>query len=434
VHLEHLAGALRNAYPDELLEILVAEKNIGNSTYDGIELGAERVTKEIEDHIAKLKEDGKKVEKLSITGYSLGGVVARYVIGLLYTRGVFDTIQPMVSHYWDRCDSASKYLRWQNFTTFATPHLGARTPLAGWHNDIFNNLGGRTLSTTGTQLFLVDSFRETSRPLLAVMADPNSIFARGLSGFKRRSVYANIVNDRAVPFYTAFMSKTDPFVDLDAINIHYIPGYDNVILDASKNLASKKTEQPTYWESIYNTGSNVVNRAPMYLLFGAVIPIGATAYLVNAGIQSWRSAARIKLHEDGNLGASYRLPLMIEDVQRGADLAMENVMGSTSEEYLEDKDEKEVGKEAAKSEYASTTDGDREKKEIESNESEFPTLALTPEQFDMIDNLGKIGFEKFAVHIQKASHSHAAIVVRTNREAFSEGRIVFRHWTERFEL
>jgi len=79
------------------LEILVAEKNIGNSTYDGIELGAERVTKEIEDHIAKLKEDGKRVEKLSITGYSLGGVVARYVIGLLYTRGVFDTVQPMVS-------------------------------------------------------------------------------------------------------------------------------------------------------------------------------------------------------------------------------------------------------------------------------------------------------------------------------------------------
>jgi esterase/lipase len=109
--LEHLAGALKNAYPDELLEILVAEKNIGNSTYDGIELGAERVTKEIEDHIAKLKEDGKRVEKLSISGYSLGGVVARYVIGLLYTRGIFDTVQPMVSHH-KSCVEHTSYSCW----------------------------------------------------------------------------------------------------------------------------------------------------------------------------------------------------------------------------------------------------------------------------------------------------------------------------------
>jgi hypothetical protein len=97
-HLGRLAGALRDAFPDEMIEILVAEKNIGNSTYDGIELGGERVTKEIEDHIAKLKEEGKIVEKLSITGYSLGGLVARYVVGLLYSRGVFDTIKPMVRH------------------------------------------------------------------------------------------------------------------------------------------------------------------------------------------------------------------------------------------------------------------------------------------------------------------------------------------------
>lgn len=91
-----MVGALREAYPDELLDILVAEKNIGNSTYDGIEVGGERVAQEIEDRIAKLKEEGKTVDKMSITGYSLGGLVSRYVIGLLYTRGVFDKIKPMV--------------------------------------------------------------------------------------------------------------------------------------------------------------------------------------------------------------------------------------------------------------------------------------------------------------------------------------------------
>jgi len=90
--------ALKEAYPDEPLEFLVAEKNIGNSTYDGIEVGAERVTQEIEDYIKKLKDEGKKVDKLSITGYSLGGLVGRYVVGLLYSRGVFDEVKPYVSH------------------------------------------------------------------------------------------------------------------------------------------------------------------------------------------------------------------------------------------------------------------------------------------------------------------------------------------------
>lgn len=96
-HLERVVLALKEAYPDEPLEFLVAEKNIGNSTYDGIEVGAERVTQEIEDYIKKLKDEGKKVDKLSITGYSLGGLVGRYVVGLLYSRGVFDEVKPYVS-------------------------------------------------------------------------------------------------------------------------------------------------------------------------------------------------------------------------------------------------------------------------------------------------------------------------------------------------
>lgn len=302
--------------------------------------------------------------------------------------------------------------------------------MVGWHNDIWNNLGGRTLSTSGTQLFTVDTFRDTGRPLLAVMADPNSIFVRGLSQFKRRSIYANIINDRAVPFYTAYMSRTDPFVDLSAIDIKYVPGYENVILDANReeDLATKKTEQLTYFQSLYNTGAGILNKAPMYLLFGAVIPIGSVAYLVNAGVQTYRSAQRIRMHEEGNLFGSYRLPLMIEDVQRGADLAMENMAGSQREEYLPGGTEKPALSTAVEGSATASA------KDAVQNEAGFPVLALTKDQFEMIDNLINLGFDRYAVHIQKASHSHAAIVVRTNRDAFSEGKIVFRHWTERFEL
>jgi hypothetical protein len=206
--------------------------------------------------------------------------------------------------------------------------------LVGWQNEIFNNAGSKTLAATGTQLWCVDSFRDTKRPLLAVLADPNSIFVRGIASFKKRSLYANIINDRAVPYYTAMFSKTDPFVDLDAIDIHYIDGYDNVILDSSKNLATKKKEQPTYWQSWYNSSSRAVSQAPMYLLFGVAIPIGLTAYMVNSGVQSWRSAQRVRVHEDGKLGDDYRsMPYMIEAAQHRAEQALEGVLGSPAEEY-----------------------------------------------------------------------------------------------------
>ena len=75
----------------------------------GIEVGAERVTKEIEDALEELGRDGHKITRFSIVGYSLGGLVARYVVGLLYHKGLFNKMSPV------------------NFTTFASPHLGVRT-------------------------------------------------------------------------------------------------------------------------------------------------------------------------------------------------------------------------------------------------------------------------------------------------------------------
>ena len=59
--------------------------NSDTFTYDGIDLGAERVTQEIETHIQTLEKNGCKIKKPSIVGYSLGGLVARYTIGLLCT-------------------------------------------------------------------------------------------------------------------------------------------------------------------------------------------------------------------------------------------------------------------------------------------------------------------------------------------------------------
>ncbi len=351
----------------------------------------------------------------------------------------------------------------QNFTTFASPHLGVRTPLLGWHNQIFNVLGARTLSTSGQQLFLVDAFRETGRPLLSLLADPKSIFMRGLSAFRNRSLYANIVGDRAVPYYTAMITRIDPFVDLDAVNIHYIPGYEDVIID-SDELATPKPVQPsTYYESLTGGAYKILGKAPLFLLFTAVIPIGSLVYLANSGVQSFMSAQRIKDHEDGKAGidrGAYRFPLMIEGLRRRAESALENINAAQHEEYLPDQvtqnghvqrtEDKSItddyvdvpdhssqnGNAKPSSPQPPSTDEKQmvEAKDLPSNDSPFPTLALTPEQFAMIDSLDNLGFNKHAVHIHKARHSHAAIIVRTPRDAFSEGKIVARHWLERFEV
>ena len=65
---------------------------------------------------------------------------------------------------------------------------------------------------------------------------------------------------------------------------------------------------------------------------------------------------------------------------------------------------------------------------------EFPMLALTPDQFAMIDALDNVGIKKYPVHIHEARHSHAAIIVRMQRDTFREGKIVVRHWLSNFEL
>ena len=95
-HLAFVAGELRRENPDPHLHLLVAKSNSGNFTYDGIELGGERLTREIEDEIESLANAGTPVSRFSLVGYSLGGLVARYAIGLLYSKRVFDQIEPMV--------------------------------------------------------------------------------------------------------------------------------------------------------------------------------------------------------------------------------------------------------------------------------------------------------------------------------------------------
>lgn len=94
--MRNIAKVLRTEYPEDELYLLIAKQNSGSFTYDGVERGGERVCAEIEEELRTIESKGGKIKKLSVVGYSLGGLVARYAVGLLYAKGVLDTVECMV--------------------------------------------------------------------------------------------------------------------------------------------------------------------------------------------------------------------------------------------------------------------------------------------------------------------------------------------------
>ncbi|KAI1462531.1 DUF676-domain-containing protein [Annulohypoxylon moriforme] len=408
-HMKSVAKALRESYSEDKLYLLVAKRNSDSFTYDGIERGGERVCLEIEEELESIRNKGGKITKLSIVGYSLGGLVARYAIGLLEMRGILREVEPV------------------NFTTFASPHLGVRTPLRGWHNNIWNVLGARTLSMSGRQLFTIDDYRDTGRPLLAVLADPESIFISGLKRFKRRTLYANVVNDRSAVYYTTGIAKTDPYMDTSRIKANYLKEYEDIILDPL-NPVSPLVSKGGKGIAGFTAGSmGFLRNTPLVLALVIFIPIGVTAFLLNSVVQTFRSSRRIQLHESGLTDIpveNYRSPIWIKDIRGTVEDVYENLNSLQGESYLHASDDE--------ADDGNLNKADAEILALERRKShpQFPTLALTPSQFTMIDELDKVGFRKYPVWIHKVRHSHAAIIVRSDTPRFSEGLVVLQHWTK----
>lgn len=198
--------------------------NKGSKTYDGIDWIAERVVKEIKSEQNELRKQSKYVARFSIIGYSLGGLVARYVIALLDSQNYFNNPSSSSS------SKQVKKVEARHFATFATPHIGV-PPADGNFGRLANFIGGRMLSRTGEQLYLLDSGWESDNNLhqdnssssfsnkvkvglIESMAKPDSIFIKALNRFQKITIYANAVNDRTVPFRTGCIEEWDPFYEM----------------------------------------------------------------------------------------------------------------------------------------------------------------------------------------------------------------------------
>jgi len=307
---------------------------------------------------------------------------------------------------------------------------------------------------SGRQLFIIDNFRGTGRPLLSILGDSNLVFINGLAKFKRRTLYANIVNDRSAVYYTTGISRVDPFSELKNKKINYIKGTEDVIIDGENPVSPKEQveELPTWYSRMLGDGPSFIKRLPLMLALMIFIPFGAIAFLINSGIQTITSSRRIRLHETGRAGievSTYRMPILLKDVRGAVEDVYENLNSAQSNEYLTSGGEEEAVSHgelpSPRKDMDNLMDSDSSDESTEkiatptvsTDDSrpstplmEMPTLALAPDQFAMIQSLDGVGWRKYPVHIHKVRHSHAAIVVRMQKESFSEGWIILKHWID----
>ena len=116
-------------------------------------MGVNVRSRKIRERVVAIEETGTRhVTRFSITGYSLGGLLARYIVGSLHYSKFFENVKPV------------------NFNTIATPHLGIPVYPNFW-SPIFAALGPRLLSRTGKQFYATDKWDgPDGRPLLEIMS------------------------------------------------------------------------------------------------------------------------------------------------------------------------------------------------------------------------------------------------------------------------
>lgn len=210
-HMKSLNQAFENVCgQDKNCVFFAPTQNALFKTFDGIEIVGYRTLIEICQYIKEFKEG--QITKISIVGYSMGGLIARFVIGKMFTEfeQIFKGIEPHL------------------FLTFASPHLGVqfynpnKSTFKCLLQPILRGVGSNILGKSGRELFITNKFND----ILVKLSEGE--YLENLSRFKWRIIFANVKNDRTVAFYTAYITDCDPFISTEN-NVKYffeqkIPG------------------------------------------------------------------------------------------------------------------------------------------------------------------------------------------------------------------
>lgn len=394
-YVDATSGASERSISNKIAGIVYCTRsNEGYFTYDGIDVCGFRIANEISHVVRKLKNQDAKISELSIVGYSMGGLMARYAIGLLYTRGIFNEIQP------------------RTFITTCSPHVGVNVLGNTKDARIFNFIGSWSMARTSRQAFLRDTDQPLQLPLFLYLTQQNTAFTKALSLFDRRVLYANVFNDHRCEFYTSAVETIDDFTnrDMQLLSGPFVPGYEPIVLNGRSAPHYKQlSEIGGNLKSASLSGFRSVGHwllhgwlgrrlcrffriVKLVTKLGVVLPLWFLAFLVNAGYQYSASTLRIR----STLRSSAHIHQ--EDVQE---------MLKASAEYL------------VEDSYRTVQD------ESDRHPSVIP---VTPLMSRTIEQFNALGWEKYFLRIVDASKAHsAAIMKNSKRKDFHEGKTAVRH-------
>ncbi|QLL34890.1 hypothetical protein HG536_0H02650 [Torulaspora globosa] len=376
---------------------LTPRQNAMFKTFDGIEIVGYRTLLEICQFIGTFKDE--PITKISIVGYSMGGLIARFVIGKMYGEfgKVFRDIEPQI------------------FLTMATPHLGVefynlqKSTLKGIFQAVIRSLGSSILGKTGREMFITNS----SNDVLVKLTQGE--FLDGLSKFKWRAVVANVKNDRTVAFYTSFITDCDPFLatnnDVKYIFEDKVPG-SHYSRTTPRIISMDRLDPELKRPKPKRDFSRWFKVLPLIALFITLIlpvmfclNILATIY---SSIVTWRYR---KLLQEG------KLPLLIHN-KLGLNDALKEYATDIYGSLMNEEDAEVNDDESQDDIYANGGEEHVPWKEfidkysrVWSNTEQFPKLPLDENRRTMLKNLDTLDWIRVPIYI-KSANAHGGIVAR----------------------
>ncbi|CCF60483.1 hypothetical protein KAFR_0K01290 [Kazachstania africana CBS 2517] len=385
-------------------------------TFDGIEIIGYRVIVEICQYMKQYREENPKseIKKISIVGYSLGGLIARFVVGKMFTecREFFQDIEPVM------------------FLTMATPHLGIHfyNPLSikyKWLLDpVLTFLGSTLIGKSGRELFIMNR----SNSILVELSQGE--FLDALAKFRWRMVFANVKNDRTVAFYTAFITEYDPFISTNNTLMYKfeqnLPGsdYTNIlprIVDLNqlnknvKLIPGKSKKSKVTLKTVLQTIGLIFLGLFIVLPIALIFNICGTLYSHLATLKYQKMIAngqisivvreKIGLTEQlrSYVSETYESIINTEDTNDNEDITdtikLENKRSSKSIA-----EESQIFQEFL-SKYSNIT------KDDQNWTHEFEPLPLDNNRRTILNNLSKLNWIRVPIYV-KARNAHGGIVAR----------------------
>ncbi|SCV03617.1 LAMI_0H09604g1_1 [Lachancea mirantina] len=373
-------------------------------TFDGIEIIGYRTLTEICQVVLGYKRG--TITKISFIGYSMGGLISRFIIGKMFTEchDLFQDIEPGL------------------FITFATPHLGVHfhvpEPDGGWscsphhrHRQllsiVLSLLGTTILGRTGRQLFINDS-PENQSILLQLSSGE---FLEGLARFKHRICVANVKNDRTVAFYTSFITDCDPFLESEN-QIQYVfdpnlPGTDLRMVPRILDMNRLDPESQRAPKDDHN-----LSRWALVILICAilffVLPLVFVANVVGTCYSYLATVHYQKLLHKGEGRNLLRRKLGLEDKLVDAIRDTVGVLANEeSDDLNDDAGQSIIRKDISWDEFVSKYSHGWDQK----SKSRFKALDFDPKRRKILQNLNQLSWIRIPIYI-KSLNAHDGIVAR----------------------